>query len=162
MDQSHFLNKCFLSSLLQSLYDLHQVNIIVISHDVKFFDEKFEEMKKLCNKMNEENNYDHNDSHNNCDWPMKNADFSSAKQTISSANFEDSKLSTAKGIIASNCLNTDQVVEICRLFDFEQTKLTFAKLAYKKTTDQKNYFKVNNVFDFDNSKQELSSFTGGN
>ena len=31
-------------------------NIIVISHDVTFFDEKFDEMKKLCMKMNEENN----------------------------------------------------------------------------------------------------------
>ena len=34
-------------------------NIIVTSHDVKFFDEKFDEMKKLCNIMNEENNNDH-------------------------------------------------------------------------------------------------------
>ena len=103
-------------------------------------------------------NYEENTS-SNC-WPMKGSDFSSAKNTISSTSFEDSKLSTAKSILASNCLNTDQVVEICRLFDFEQTKLTFAKLAYKKTTDQKNYFKVNNVFDFDASKQELSTFIG--
>lgn len=94
----------------------------------------------------------------NCGWPMKSGDFSAAKGSIEKSSFEESKLSTAKSIISANCLSSDQVVEICRLFDFEATKLTFAKLAYKKVTDPKNYFKVNDVFDFDSSKQELNNY----
>jgi len=91
-------------------------------------------------------------------YPMAPGDYQSAKSTIEQASFEDSKLSTAKEIAAANCLYAAQVAEICKLFGFENTKLTFAKYAYKRCIDPQNYFKVNNVFDFDASKTELSSF----
>jgi hypothetical protein len=93
-------------------------------------------------------------------YPMAPGDYQSAKSTVEQANFEDSKLSTAKEIAGANCLYAAQVAEICRLFGFENTKLTFAKYAYKRCIDPQNYFKVNNVFDFDASKTELSKFTG--
>jgi len=50
------------------------------------------------------------------------------------------------------------VMKICNLFSFEESKLTFAKHAYSRTTDKKNYFKVNDVFSFDSSKEELNNF----
>ncbi|MBC7534770.1 MAG: DUF4476 domain-containing protein [Ferruginibacter sp.] len=101
-------------------------------------------------------------SDNNCrGWAMKQADFSAAKKTIDDASFEETKLSTAKSIAAANCLSADQVVAICNLFGFEDSKLQFAKYAYKYTIDPKNYFKVNNVFSFDSSKEALSSFVNG-
>ena len=93
-----------------------------------------------------------------CGYPMDFNSFASAKQTIKSASFEDTKFSTAKTILASNCVSTDQVIEICKLFGFEQTKLDFAKFAYSKTTDPGNYFKVANVFGYDASKTELNNF----
>ena len=93
-------------------------------------------------------------------YPMAPGDFQSAKSTVEQASFEDSKLSTAREIAGSNCLYAVQVAEICRLFGFENTKLTFAKYAYKRCLDPQNYFKVNNVFDFDASKTELSKYTG--
>ncbi len=95
-----------------------------------------------------------------CSYPMDMSSFGAAKKTIKETSFEDTKLSTAKSILASNCLSTDQVVEICKLFGFEESKLTFAKAAYPKTTDKSNYFKVNNVFSFDASKTELNEFLG--
>lgn len=96
-----------------------------------------------------------------CDgYPMAPGDYQSAKSTVEQASFEDSKLSTAKEIAGANCLYAAQVAEICRLFGFENTKLTFAKYAYKRCIDPQNYFKVNNVFDFDASKTELSRYTG--
>ncbi len=96
-----------------------------------------------------------------CDgYPMAPGDFESAKSTIAQASFEDSKLSTAKEIAGANCLYAGQIAELCRLFGFESTKLTFAKHAYRRCIDPQNYFKVNNVFDFDSSKSELSKFTG--
>ncbi len=95
----------------------------------------------------------------NCNgWPMNAADFSAALKTISNSSFDESKLTTAKSISAKNCLSTDQVVKICQLFSFEDSKLIFAKHAYKRTTDQNNYFKVNNVFSFESNKEELSNF----
>ena len=101
-------------------------------------------------------------SNNNCSgWPMKQNDFDVAKRTINESSFDETKLSTAKSIASSNCLSSDQVTEICKLFSFEQSKLDFAKYAYKYTTDQKNYFKVNSVFSFSASKEELNKFVAG-
>ena len=94
-------------------------------------------------------------------WPMKATDFSAAKKSINEASFEESKLSTAKSIASSNCLSSEQVTEICKLFSFEESKLTFAKYAYKHTTDPSNYFKVNTVFSFDASREELNNYISG-
>jgi hypothetical protein len=93
-----------------------------------------------------------------CVQPMSAASFASAKNSIQDADFENTKMSTAKTIVGSNCLTTDQVVEICKLFDFENSKLEFAKFAYPKTYDKGNYFKVNTVFDFDASKEDLNKY----
>ena len=93
-----------------------------------------------------------------CQYPMDFGSFKSAKETIQKASFEDTKLSTAKSILASNCVSTEQVMTICKLFSFEASKLDFAKFAYGKTTDKGNYFKVGSIFDFDASKTDLNDF----
>lgn len=93
-----------------------------------------------------------------CNYPMDAGSFRSAKETVTKANFEETKLSTAKTILSSNCVSTDQVIQLCNLFSFEQSKLDFAKFAYNKTTDRGNYFKVANIFSFDASKTELNDY----
>jgi Domain of unknown function (DUF4476) len=94
-------------------------------------------------------------------YAMSAGDFESALGTIQAADFESTKLSTAKQIAAANCLYADQIVQICRIFGFEASKLDFAKQAYTRCIDRPNYFKVNSVFDFDSSKSELSKYTSG-
>ncbi len=91
-------------------------------------------------------------------YPMSVSDFSSAKESIRSKSFEDSKLTLAKQIVGANCLNTNQVKEMMGLFTYEETKLDFAKLAYKKTTDKNNYFRVNDAFTYESSIDELNAF----
>jgi hypothetical protein len=93
-----------------------------------------------------------------CQYPMDWSNFKSAKDAVAKATFEDTKLSTAKTILGSNCLSAEQVMQLCKLFSYEASKLDFAKTAYGKTTDPGNYFKVNNVFDFDASKTELNNY----
>ena len=109
----------------------------------------------------ENNNYptqERRREHEGCEYPMEWNNFRSAKEAVEQATFEDTKLSSAKTIVSSNCVSAEQVVALCKLFSFEKTKLDFAKFAYAKTTDKGNYFKVNNVFDFDASKTELNDF----
>lgn len=91
-------------------------------------------------------------------YPMNKSDFEQAKQAIANASFAETMLSTAKGIIASNCLSAEQVVQICNLFSFEESKLDFAKCAYPRTVDRNNYFKVVNAFTFASSKEELNNY----
>ena len=89
---------------------------------------------------------------------MDDASFQSAKQSIANNSFDDTKLSTAKMIANTNFFSCDQVMQICALFSFEDSKLNFAKYAYKKTVDNNNYFRVNDVFTFDASKEALNNY----
>lgn len=94
-----------------------------------------------------------------CGYPMAAGDFSSALHTINGSSFDETKLSTAKTIVGpSNCVSTNQVIEICKQFSFEDNKVEFAKYAYDYTTDRNNYFKVANIFTFDSNKTELNDF----
>ena len=94
--------------------------------------------------------------------PMDDQTFQSVKQTIASSSFDDSKLSTAKTVANSNFFTTDQVMQICALFSFDDSKLAFAKYAYKRTVDNNMYFRVNDVFSFDNSKKSLNDYVNSN
>ncbi len=94
------------------------------------------------------------------DCSMSSLDFQSALNSISSASFDDTKLSTAKQITKANCLNSNQVKSIMTLLEFEDSRLEFAKYAYPYTTDQNNYFLVNEAFQFDSSIEELQEFIG--
>jgi hypothetical protein len=95
-----------------------------------------------------------------CPIPMASPDFSSFKQSVSSKSFEDSKLTMAKQVINSNCLTAQQVKETMMLFDFESTRLDFAKYAYSRTYDVGNYYKVNDAFEFELSIDELNDYIG--
>jgi hypothetical protein len=95
-----------------------------------------------------------------CPIPMAGPDFSSFKQSVSSKSFEDSKLTMAKQVINSNCLTAQQVKETMMLFDFETTRLDFAKYAYTRTYDIGNYYKVNDAFEFELSIDELNDYIG--
>ncbi|MFT3910200.1 MAG: DUF4476 domain-containing protein [Ferruginibacter sp.] len=94
-------------------------------------------------------------------WPMGKGDLAAAKKMIGDAVKEEDKLSTAEGIIASNCLLTSQVAEFCSLFKSEKSKLAFAKYAYKFTIDRKNYSEVNKALSLETSKRELNKFING-
>lgn len=92
---------------------------------------------------------------------MDSRDFDAARQTIRNTSFDETKLSTAKGIVSTNFLTSDQVLDLCQLFSFEQTKLEFAKFAYARTVDPGNYFKVNSAFNFSSTTDELNKYLYG-
>ena len=94
----------------------------------------------------------------NCNWPMSPGDFESAKASIKSKSFEDSKFTVAKQILGSNCMLSSQVKEVMLLFDFENTRLDFAKFAWGKTFDYGNYYKLNDAFTFESSIDDLNKY----
>ncbi len=96
-----------------------------------------------------------------CPWPMSASDFQSAKSSIASKSFDDTKLTIAKQVISANCLFCSQVKEVMMLFSFEATRLDFAKFAYTYVYDQGNYFKLNDAFTFESSIDELNSYING-
>lgn len=94
--------------------------------------------------------------------PMDPQSFAAAISTISGNNFDDGKLSTAKAIANSNYFTTDQVIQVCKVLQWDESKLDFAKYAFKRTVDNNNYFKVNSVFQWDSNKQALNDFVNQN
>lgn len=96
-----------------------------------------------------------------CPWPMDEGQFANTQRSVSSKDFEDSKLTVAKQITGANCLTADQVRRIMNEFDFEDSKLEYAKFAYNKTYDIGNYYMLNDAFDFESSIDELNEHING-
>lgn len=93
-----------------------------------------------------------------CNMAMNNANFEEAKRTVAANGFDETRLSTAKQIASSNCLNTNQIAALIKIFGFEESKLDFAKYAYDFCVDRNNYFKIANSFSFESSKTELNNY----
>lgn len=104
--------------------------------------------------------HDHGSHGRRCrnEYAMSSSNFNSALQTIKNQGFDQTRLKTAKQIAQSNCLNATQVAEICKTFGFDESRLEFAKAAYDRCTEPNNYFKVNNVFSFSSSVDELTEY----
>lgn len=96
-----------------------------------------------------------------CPMPVNQGEFEGIKRTISSKSFEDSKLTIAKQVVANKCLTCGQVKEIMKLFSFEDSRLDFAKFAYKHTYDIENYYMLNDAFTFESSIDELNEYING-
>jgi len=94
-------------------------------------------------------------------FPMRPADFQAALKSVKSSSFDETRLSTAKSIASSNCLNVNQIIELCKTMSFEESKLDFAKYAHIYCVDANNYFKVNTIFSFESSKTELNEVISG-
>lgn len=111
------------------------------------------------------NNYSNNTSVQNnsnastsCDaaYAMSSSSFSAAKQTITKQSFEDTKLTTVKQILKSNCMSSAQIKEVMLLFSFEANRLEVAKIAHNRCVDKNNYFLLNDAFQFESSVEELN------
>lgn len=102
--------------------------------------------------------YDKPRKSSGCGFAMGASDFNSLKSSLSAQQFEDSKLTIAKQALSGNCLNANQVRELAKLFTYEENKLEIVKACYPKTTDQQNFYKVNDVFTYSSSVDELNSF----
>ena len=120
------------------------------------------------------NSYEHPDSYNNRPpqnrpeptptspastvFAMPDNNFQQAVDLIKKESFENGRLSIAKQILDNNMLNISQIKQICAVFDFDRTRLEFVQNAYSKCTEKENYYLLNSVFEFNNSKTEFDKF----
>lgn len=93
--------------------------------------------------------------------PCSDQDFREIKQIVQHETFENQKLTIAKQATAAELLTVDQLAEIAMLFDFENTKLEYLKFAYDYCFDKNKYYKLNKVFDFSSSVDELNEYIQG-
>jgi len=91
-------------------------------------------------------------------YAMTNSDFNQALASIKNKTFSDSRLTLAKQVTKGNCLTAAQIKQITNLFDFEDTKLEYAKFAYTFCSNPENYWKVNDAFQFETTIDELNEY----
>lgn len=96
-----------------------------------------------------------------CGGLLQPQDVSALVASVQSKNFEATKLSVAKQAVGGATILAEDVARLLRCFDYESTRLEFAKYAYPRCCDQRNYFKVNDAFEFESSTTELQRFTQG-
>lgn len=87
-------------------------------------------------------------------------DFADSKKNIAEKTSESDKLRIAKQITSIACLTTEQVREIMLLFSQDVERLAYAKYAYERTSDARDYRKVYDAFDDPKVSRELDEFIG--
>jgi len=93
---------------------------------------------------------------------VSNTDYNQIKSSIEKERFASTKVTVAKQALqAKKCFTVEQIIGVLQLFTFEDNKLEMAKFAYDYCIDRENYYRVNDVFTFSSSKDELSRFLQG-
>lgn len=93
-----------------------------------------------------------------CPFPIKDAEQAKLRGVLIAESLEESKLEKIKTAIIdmdSACVLVDQTKELIVLFEFEETRLDFAKFMLQYTFDIDNYEKLYPTFNYENSKAEL-------
>ena len=89
---------------------------------------------------------------------MASAEYDQLLNSLKSKSFSDSKMSVLKQVFKDNCMSTSQIKSAMSTFTYEDDKLAFAKIAYDHCTDTKNYWKLNDAFEFEMTIDELNEF----
>jgi hypothetical protein len=84
--------------------------------------------------------------------------FRQALSAIRHENFDRDRLKLARQIARRNHLNTSQIRTIAQQFNFDSSKLEFAKYAYGTCIDPENYYALGRIFSFSSSKEELYDY----
>lgn len=124
----------------------------------EYYDEEWESSENRNSKdekWDNENNY--NNSYDN-DNDNDNKSFSIALSSIKNQSFDSERLKIAKNTVKQQKLNSEQILEIIKLFSFESSRLEFAKFAYNYTIDKKNYNIISSAFQFSSSTSELQYY----
>ena len=85
-------------------------------------------------------------------------DYFQLSGTLNNIRYESEKLETAKQIVAVNGITADQIYKVLLLFNFESSRLEFAKFAYASCVDKNNYYIINQAFKFQSSIREMTEF----
>jgi hypothetical protein len=89
---------------------------------------------------------------------MASGEYNELLNSIKSKTFSDSKMSVLQQVFKDNCMSAEQIKNVMSTFTYEEDKLEFAKMAYDHCTDPKNYWKLNDAFEFEMTIEELNEF----
>ncbi len=111
-----------------------------------------------------ENEVDQDDNQQNNMLPMSDARFDQLLQSVRSKYLQSSKVAAIRSafINTSNYFTTEQAGQLLSLINSEADKLALAKLAYPRVTDPASFTQLYEVFNSENSKNEMDVFIRNN
>jgi hypothetical protein len=81
---------------------------------------------------------------------------------LNDIDFESSRMKEAQSIIKrKRCFRTEQIIRMLKTLDYENSRLELAKFAFPYVIDKANYYKVNDIFEFTSSKDDMREFLDG-
>jgi len=81
---------------------------------------------------------------------------------LNDIDFESSRMKEAQSIIKrKRCFRTEQIIRMLKTMDYENSRLELAKFAFPYVIDKANYYKVNDIFEFTSSKDDMREFLDG-
>jgi hypothetical protein len=94
----------------------------------------------------------HNKDSTSC---MNENDFNKNLSVINFQSFEDSRLHKSEELFLKSCLSLSQIVQVCEVFEYDQSKFSFIKFSYENSKEKKEFKKLDKVFNYRNTKNEF-------
>jgi hypothetical protein len=83
-------------------------------------------------------------------------------EEVKAKSFDDDKMERIKEAFEYDNFKTDQVIELMKLFSFDDKRLETAKFCYRKTVDKENFYKTYDQFSFPSYKTQLKDWVSKN
>lgn len=93
-----------------------------------------------------------------CGPPMDEGSFARVLLQVSQPLDDPTRIAAARRAVENRCLAIDQVVQLCRMFQSDRTRLDFARFAYPYTYEQEYFLDIGETLSFDGSREELEFF----
>ena len=81
-------------------------------------------------------------------------------ETLKAAAYENDKLKVAKQQLTGNCFSCEQIRQMAALFHHDRERMEFVKMSYRVATDKTEFYKLSDVFDFAETKDEFNKLFG--
>ncbi|MFD2246633.1 DUF4476 domain-containing protein [Pontibacter ruber] len=106
------------------------------------------------------NNYDRHDRYDNdCRNLMGKYDLDRLIESMRSRDFESTRLTIAREALRNNSILSEDLRRLLEQFDYESTRVEFAKFAYDYVCDKERFYYIYDIFKFDSSVRELEEYT---
>lgn len=109
-------------------------------------------------RNDDDDDYRRNDYRSRRSNWFSDADLEDLRRRTADRITDADKLQLIRSAIAGRTYSTAQVRAMAGMLSFESTKLDLAKSAYAGVSDPRDYWKLEDIFTFDSSKQELTDY----
>ena len=91
---------------------------------------------------------------------MRNSTFEQLALAVKKEAFDDNKTKLIQAAIQNTSPSTAQMLDLLKLYSFEDKALNCAKMAYNFVSDKQRYFTIKEVFKFPNNQNEFLAYLG--